>query len=144
MDAGLKIKELATLVGVTEDKIILGPDADSRWHRDLGKEIFLGLNNGRSAYSIYESLARLGFGKDLDDVHGMILRYDMAFEGIKTWRDNIASTSLKEGVVLTKLGRRLKVSRDPRRQLQITTDDNYKCTFYIANPPYRATGRGRE
>jgi hypothetical protein len=32
----------------------------------------------------------------------------------------------------------------PRRQLQITTDDNYKCTFYIANPPYRATSRGRE
>jgi membrane protease YdiL (CAAX protease family) len=32
----------------------------------------------------------------------------------------------------------------PRRQLQITTDDNYKCTFFIATPPYRATGRGRE
>ena len=32
----------------------------------------------------------------------------------------------------------------PRRQLQITTDDNYKCTFYIASPRYRATSRGRE
>ena len=45
----------------------------------------------------------------------------------------------------------LKTSNDaflipahPRRQLQITTDDNYKCTFCIANPPYRATSRGRE
>jgi DNA polymerase-1 len=93
-------------------KIIVGPDADSRWHRDLGKEIFLGLNNGRSAYSIYESLARLGFGYDVDDVQGMILRYNMTFSGIQSWRENIASTSLKEGFVSTELGRVLKVSKD--------------------------------
>jgi len=93
-------------------KIIVGPDADSLWHRDLGKEIFLGLNNGRSAYSIYESLARLGFGYDVDDVQGMILRYNMTFSGIQNWRENIASTSLKEGFVSTELGRVLKVSKD--------------------------------
>ena len=38
----------------------------------------------------------------------------------------------------------IEFKTDPRRQLQITTDDNYKCTFYIATPPYKATGRGRE
>jgi DNA polymerase-1 len=36
----------------------------------------------------------------------------MAFEGIKTWRDNIAATSLKDGVVSTALGRSLKVNSD--------------------------------
>jgi mRNA interferase RelE/StbE len=45
---------------------------------------------------------------------------------------------------LIKILKSIEALADPRRQLQITTDDNYKCTFYIATPPYRATGRGRE
>ena len=93
-------------------KIILGPAGDNPLYRNLGKEIFLGLNNGRSAYSIYESLERLGFGYDVDDVLGMILRYDMTFAGIKTWRDNIVSTNLEGGVISTALGRTLKISND--------------------------------
>ena len=93
-------------------KSIIGAGDDSRQYRNLGKEIVLGLNNGRSAYSIYDGLARMGFGYDLDSVQRMIFQYEMAFEGIKTWRENIASTSLKEGFVSTELGRRLKVSRD--------------------------------
>ena len=93
-------------------KIILGPAGDSPLYRNLGKEIFLGLNNGRSAYSIYESLERLGFGYDVDDVLGMILRYDMTFSGIKSWRDNIVSTNLEGGVISTAMGRTLKISND--------------------------------
>ena len=93
-------------------KIIMGSGADGRLYRNLGKEIFLGLNNGQSSYSIYESLERLGFGYDVDDVQGMIFRYDMTFAGIKTWRDNIVSTNLEGGVISTALGRTLKVSSD--------------------------------
>jgi len=93
-------------------KIIMGSGADGRLGRNLGKEIFLGLNNGQSSYSIYESLAWLGFGYDVDDVQGMIFRYDMNFEGIKTWRDNIVSTNLEGGVISTALGRTLKISND--------------------------------
>ena len=93
-------------------KIIMGPAGDNPLYRNLGKEIFLGLNNGRSAYSICESLERLGFGYDMDDVQGMILRYDMSFSGIRTWRDNIISTNLEGGVISTVLGRTLKVSSD--------------------------------
>ena len=85
---------------------------DSPLYRNLGKELFLGLNNGRSAYSIYESLVRLGFGYDLDDVQGMIFRYNMTFEGINAWRNNIVSLALKSGVVSTILGRTVKVSND--------------------------------
>jgi DNA polymerase-1 len=93
-------------------KIIIGSNANCRWHRDLGKEIFLGLSNGRSAYSIYESLAHMGFEYDLDDVHGMILRYNMEFEGIQTWRDNVVSSAQNYGGLSTKLGRTLNVSKD--------------------------------
>jgi DNA polymerase-1 len=91
---------------------IVGGDLESSRLRALGKEIVLGLNNGRSAYSIYEGLARLGFGYDLDDVHGMILRYDMEFSEMSTWRDGIESSALNDGFVSTPLRRRLKVNKD--------------------------------
>ena len=93
-------------------KSIIGNHLDTNRLRTLGKEIVLGLNNGRSAYSIYESLARLGFGYDVDDVQGMILRYNMAYAGMKAWRDGIVSKALNDGIVSTKLGRRLKIAKD--------------------------------
>ena len=83
-------------------KSIMGSGCDSRRYRNIGKEIVLGLNNGRHAYSIYESLVRLGFGYDLDDAQGMILRYNMAFSGIKTWREDFVSAGLNDGAVSTK------------------------------------------
>jgi DNA polymerase-1 len=79
--------------------------------RALGKEIVLGLNNGRSAYSISESLTRLGFGFDVDDVQGMILRYNMKFSGMNAWRDGIESSALNDGFVSTPLGRRSRSTR---------------------------------
>ena len=116
-------------------KIIMGPGADSRLYRNLGKEIFLGLNNGQSSYSIYENLERLGFGYDVDDVQGMIFRYDMNFEGIKTWRDNIGSVNLEGGVISTKMGRTLKVSNDVKLNslynypVQGTAADGFKLAL---------------
>ena len=122
-------------------KIIMGPGADSRLYRNLGKEIFLGLNNGQSSYSIYESLERLGFGYDVDDVQGMIFRYDMTFAGIKTWRDNIVSTNLEGGVISTALGRTLKVSSDVKVNslynypVQGTAADGFKLALINLDRP---------
>lgn len=94
-------------------KIITGlSDVDSQRYRNMAKEIVLGLNNGRSAYSIHGSMERLGFGYDLDDVHGFILRYNNAFEGIKNWQDNVAAMSLKDGIISTALGRTRKIYSD--------------------------------
>jgi DNA polymerase-1 len=95
-------------------KIIMRPDVSGDRYRKLGKEIMLGLNNGRSAYSIYESLARLGFGYDLDDVHGMILRYNIEFAGMSAWRDGIKSSAKYDGAISTRLVRMLKVSEDTK------------------------------
>jgi len=93
-------------------KLVGGRDVDNQWYRNLGKEIFLGLNNGRSAYSICGSLERLGFGCDVDDVHGMLLGFNMAFSGIQRWREVIASSALENGVITTAMGRALKVAKD--------------------------------
>jgi hypothetical protein len=51
-------------------KSIVGDGLENNRLRALGKEIVLGLNNGRSAYSIYEGLARLGFGFDGEKPYG--------------------------------------------------------------------------
>jgi DNA polymerase I len=67
---------------------------------------------GRSAYSIYESLARMGFGYDVDDVQGMILRYNMTFSGIDAWGNEVVSSALEDGVISTLSGRQLKVIKD--------------------------------
>ena len=93
-------------------KTIIGNGLATSRLRALGKEIVLGLNNGRSAYSIYERLARLGFGYDLDDVHGMIFRYNMAFPGMKAWQDDVVTTALDAGTISTPLGRTLKIGKD--------------------------------
>jgi DNA polymerase I-like protein with 3'-5' exonuclease and polymerase domains len=93
-------------------KLLVGNRADGPPYRDLGKEIVLGLNNGRSAYSICESLARMGFGYDVDDIQGMILRYGMKFPGIQAWRDTVVKSARDNGVIGTGLGRTLKVSDD--------------------------------
>lgn len=91
---------------------IVGDRLEADRLRTLGKEIVLGLNNGRPAYSIYESLARMGFGNDVEDVHGMILRYNMKFAGMSTWRDAFKSSVLNDGFVSTPMGRMLKVAKD--------------------------------
>ena len=120
-------------------KIILGPAGDNPLYRNLGKEVFLGLNNGQSSYSIYENLERLGFGYDVDDVQGMIFRYHMNFEGIKTWRDNIGSVNLEGGVISTKMGRTLKFSSDVKVNslynypVQGTAADGFKLALIDLN-----------
>jgi DNA polymerase-1 len=113
-------------------KLLLGDRVDGAAYRALGKEIVLGLNNGRSAFSIYESLARMGFGYDLDDVMGMIMRYDMEFPGIRAWRDEVVKSARDNGVIATGLGRTLKVSDDANENslynypVQGTAADGFK------------------
>jgi DNA polymerase I-like protein with 3'-5' exonuclease and polymerase domains len=116
-------------------KSIVGGRLETSRLRALGKEIVLGLNNGRSAYSISDSLTRLGFGYDVDDVHGMILRYNMKFSGMKEWRDGIESSALNDGFVSTPLGRRLKVDKDTNHNslinypVQGTAADGFKMAL---------------
>jgi len=120
-------------------KLVDGRDINNQWYRSLGKEIFLGLNNGRSAYSICESFERLGLGCDVDDVHGMILRFNMTFSGIQSWRDDVVSSAFKYGVITTAMGRVLKVSKDANVNslfnypVQGTAADGFKIALIYLN-----------
>ena len=60
--------ELGKVIYLETAKITLGPAGDSPLYRNLGKEIFLGLNNGRSAYSIFD--------KDYDRIFKRFFRVD--------------------------------------------------------------------
>jgi DNA polymerase-1 len=42
----------------------------------------------------------------------MILRYNMVFSGMSTWRDGIILSALNNGAISTAIGRRLKVTKD--------------------------------
>ena len=116
-------------------KAIIGDGLTTSKLRALGKEIVLGLNNGRSAYSIYEDLERLGFGYDLDDVHGMIFRYEMDFAGMKAWRDKIVAAALDDRKISTPLGRALKVAENANVNslinfpVQATAADGFKLAL---------------
>jgi DNA polymerase-1 len=92
--------------------LIRNSEREDRWHRNFGKEIFLGLINGRSAYSIFEILEKIGFSSDLDDVQGMIFRYNGEFKEIATWQENYTSDAMKNGLAKTAMGRALRVSKD--------------------------------
>jgi len=86
--------------------------SDASRYRKLGKKIVLGLNNGRSPYSIYVELAREGFGYDMDDVQCIVGLYYNRFPGIRTWREGNVASSIESGSISTKMGRTLKVSKD--------------------------------
>jgi len=120
-------------------KTIVGDRLKTSRLRALGKEIVLGLNNGRSAYSIYESLARLGFGYDLDSMQRMIFQYERAFSEMTAWRNEIVTSALDDGIVSTPLGRRLSVNKDAavnsliNYPVQGTAADGFKMALIRLN-----------
>jgi hypothetical protein len=99
------------------------PPVQCQNYRKLAKEIVLGLNNGRSAYSICDQLEKMGFHYDVDDIQGFILRYNMLFDGIKRWREDIAESGKRSGMLATRLGRVLKVSSNE--------NENSLCNFPV-------------
>jgi DNA polymerase-1 len=106
-------------------------------YRNLAKEIVLGLNNGRSAYSICDQLEKMGFQYDVDDIQGFILRYNMLFDGIKRWREDIAESGKRSGLLATRLGRLLKVSSNANENslcnfpVQATAADGFKRALVL-------------
>ena len=53
-----------------------------------------------------------GIPVDPDDVKGFIFRYNMDFENIYNWRNQIAHQGKDQGYLITALGRRLRVTEE--------------------------------
>jgi DNA polymerase-1 len=88
------------------------PANECQEFRNVAKSIVLGLNNGRGIFSICDDLNDAGIPVDPDDVTGFIFRYNMVFEDIYNWRNEIARQGNDQGYLTTALGRRLKVNAD--------------------------------
>lgn len=121
----------------TANLLLHRSSSPSKRNRSLGKEIMLGLSNGRSAYSIFRRLEELAFWYDYDDVMGFVFQYEREFEGITAWRKGIVSSAEKNGFISTKLGRRIKVNREPNINslynfpVQGTAADGFKIALIL-------------
>ncbi len=119
------------------------PPVQCQNYRNLAKEIVLGLNNGRSAYSICDQLEQMGFHYDVDDIHGFILRYNILFDGIKRWREDTAENGKRSRLLATRLGRLLKVSSNVNENslcnfpVQATAADGFKRALVLIDEKLR-------
>ncbi|SDP81097.1 DNA polymerase family A [Desulforhopalus singaporensis] len=93
-------------------RIIFGDRDDIFSYRGIGKEIVIGLINGRRSYKICDRLNEIGFSYDPDQVMYWVSLFNQRFPGISTWRSATAARAKKEGSVTTKLGRLRKISDD--------------------------------
>ena len=66
--------------------------------------ILLGLNNGRSAYSIHQELVKLGLPVKLDWVERLVAGYSSKFAGISEWRQASVANARANKQVRTKIG----------------------------------------
>lgn len=91
-------------------RVIFGNRDDLFSYRGIGKEIVIGLINGRTWYKIYDRFIEMGYPGDQDEVMLWASLFNQRFPEIGIWRSVIAATAKKEGTVTTKLGRLRKIS----------------------------------
>jgi len=107
--------------------IFKGSSVDPHKQRKIAKEIVVGMNNGRTAYSIHEVLTKSGLTVSLQDVQGFVNTYMRSFPNLFKWRDKTVIESRNNGYVTTKMGRRMVVTN--------STESNS-----IVNFPVQGTG----
>jgi DNA polymerase-1 len=74
----------------------------------------LGLNYGRSEYSIHQELSGMGHTISLDEVRSFTVSYYRMFEGIFKWREAAVAPARAEKRVRTKIGRIIQIQDDVR------------------------------
>jgi DNA polymerase-1 len=82
--------------------------------RKVAKTIVLGLNYGRSEYSIHQELTGKGMRLSLDDVRSFTVSYYRKFEGVFKWRQASVIAARAKKQVLTKIGRIIHIPDDAR------------------------------
>ena len=110
-------------------------ESELRGFRPVAKKIVLGLNNGQTYYSIHEELKDMKFSFTPDQVKAFIDRYFKTYPEIFRYRNDCVSESYKNGYIRTRLGRRMSVSNDTKRNslynfpIQATGSDGFKLAL---------------
>jgi DNA polymerase I-like protein with 3'-5' exonuclease and polymerase domains len=71
--------------------------------------IVLGLNNGRSAYSIHQELVKLGLPVELAWVEILVAGYFSKFAGIAKWRQSSVAGARANKRVKARIGRMIHI-----------------------------------
>ena len=74
--------------------------------------MLLGLNNGRSAYSIHQELIKLGLSVELAWVERFVAGYFSKFAGISKWRQSAVAEPRANKQVRTRIGRLIHIPDD--------------------------------
>jgi DNA polymerase-1 len=80
--------------------------------RKVAKTIVLGLNYGRSEYSIHQELIGKGIQLSLDEVRSFTVSYYRMFEGVFKWRRASVAEARAKKQVRTKIGRIIHIPDD--------------------------------
>ena len=97
--------------------------------------MLLGLNNGRSAYSIHQELRKLGFNVTLDWIENFVAGYFAKFAGVFKWRQTSVAEARSKKRVRTKIGRLIHIPDDASDRslfnlpVQATGADGFKLAL---------------
>jgi len=90
--------------------------------------MLLGLNNGRSAYSIHRELGKLGIQVQFAWVERLVVGYFSKVAGISKWRQSAVANAGAGKQVRTKIGRMIRIP-----------DNATDTSFNIENRPWTKT-----
>jgi len=105
--------------------------------RKVAKTIVLGLNYGRSEYSIHQELIGKGIQLSLDEVRSFTVSYYRMFEGVFKWRRASAAQARAKKQVRTRIGRLIHIQDDARDSslfnlpVQATGADGFKLALVL-------------
>ena len=83
---------------------------DPSIQRKIAKEIVVGINNGRTEYSIHPKLIKSGLLVSFQDIQGFMAHYIQSFPSLFKWRKKTVIESRNKGYVTTGMGRRMLVT----------------------------------
>ncbi|MBT5529851.1 MAG: hypothetical protein HOK35_11875 [Cytophagia bacterium] len=116
--------------------IFKGSSLDPSIQRKIAKEIVVGINNGRTEYSILPALTKSGLLVSLQDVQGFITHYMRSFPDLFKWREKTVKESRDNGYVNTISDRRMIVTNSTKTKsiinfpVQGTGSDGFKFALY--------------
>jgi DNA polymerase-1 len=112
-----------------------GTEEDHRKFRKWAKLTFLGQINGMTDWGTYLQLEKAGWQTDIDHVGHLISNLYDEFDGIAKWQSTIVEKAKIDALVVSKLGRRLKVDDDVKDNsivnfpIQATASDGFKLAL---------------
>jgi DNA polymerase I len=102
------------IYGEVAKTIFKGSSLDVSAQRKIAKEIVVGINNGRTEYSIHPKLTKSGLMVSLQDVQAFINQYMRSFPDLFKWRYKTVRDSRNNGYVATRMGRRMVVTNSTK------------------------------